>query len=339
MVLKLSDYDYYLPEELIAQEPANPRDSSRLMLVSRKTGDISICIFRDIINFLHHGDVLVLNDTKVIPARIFGRKETGAKIEVLLLKKIGNKEYEALIKPGKRAKLGTKIYFTESIYGEVIEKKDEGIFILSFSTENLDNILPEIGKIPLPPYIKKPLEDPDRYQTVYGKKLGAIAAPTAGLHFTKELLKSISDKGVEILYITLHVGLGTFKPVTVEDITKHKLDPEYFELSEETAEKINLAKREGRRIIAVGTTVTRVLEGSQNNGILKQGKGLISLFIYPGYEFKIIDGLITNFHLPKSTLLMLVSAFMGYELMKRAYQKAIEERLRFYSFGDAMFIF
>lgn len=339
MVLKLSDYDYYLPEELIAQEPANPRDSSRLMVISRKTGDISLHIFRDIKDFLKAGDVLVLNDTKVIPARIYGKKETGAKIEVLLLKKIGNKEYEVLIKPGKRAKRGVKIYFTDEIYGEVVEKKEEGIFMLKFSTENLESVLSEIGKVPLPPYIKKPLNNPDKYQTIYAKKPGAVAAPTAGLHFTKELLNSLKDNGVEILHITLHVGLGTFKPVVVEDITQHKLDPEYFEISEETAERINLAKKEGRRIIAVGTTVTRVLEGHRENNIVKPGRGLISLFIYPGFEFKIIDGLITNFHLPKSTLIMLVSAFMGYDLMKKAYQRAIEEKFRFYSFGDAMFIY
>ncbi|MCX7845245.1 MAG: tRNA preQ1(34) S-adenosylmethionine ribosyltransferase-isomerase QueA [Dictyoglomaceae bacterium] len=339
MVLRLSDYDYYLPEELIAQEPANPRDSSRLMAISRKTGEITLHIFRDIKNFLKAGDVLVLNDTKVIPARIYGKKETGAKMEVLLLKKIGSKEYEVLIKPGKRAKIGVKIFFTDKIYGEVIEKKEEGVFLLSFSTEKFDEVLPEIGKIPLPPYIKKPLDDPNKYQTIYAKKLGAVASPTAGLHFTEELLNSLKNNGVEILYLTLHVGLGTFRPVIVEDITKHKLDPEYFEMLEETAEKINLAKKEGRRIIAVGTTVVRVLEGHRENNMVKPGKGLISLFIYPGFEFKIIDGLITNFHLPKSTLLMLVSAFMGYDLMKRAYQKAIEEKFRFYSFGDAMFVY
>ncbi|MEN2984035.1 MAG: tRNA preQ1(34) S-adenosylmethionine ribosyltransferase-isomerase QueA [Dictyoglomaceae bacterium] len=339
MVLKLSDYDYYLPEELIAQEPANPRDSSRLMVISRKTGEISLHIFRDIKNFLKSGDVLVLNDTKVIPARIYGKKETGAKIEVLLLKKIGEREYEVLIRPAKRAKIGVKIYFSDDVYGEVIERREEGVFIIKFSTENLDEILPEIGKIPLPPYIKKPLDNPDKYQTIYAKKAGAVAAPTAGLHFTEELLNSLKNMGVEILYITLHVGLGTFKPVIVEDITRHKLDPEYFEISEETAERINLAKKEERRVIAVGTTVTRVLEGNREDNILKPGKGLISLFIYPGFEFKIIDGLITNFHLPKSTLLMLVAAFMGYDLMKKAYQKAIEEKFRFYSFGDAMFIY
>lgn len=339
MVLKLSDYEYYLPEELIAQEPASPRDSSRLMVVSRETGEISLCIFRDIKNFLKAGDVLVLNDTKVIPARIYGKKETGAKIEVLLLKKIGPKEYEVLIKPGKRAKIGVKIYFTDSIYGEVLKRKGEGIFVLSFSAENFDEVLPEIGEIPLPPYIKKPLDDPNKYQTVYANKLGAVAAPTAGLHFTEELLNTLKNNGVEILYITLHVGLGTFRPVVVEDIIKHKLEPEYFEISEEIAERINIAKKEKRRVIAVGTTVTRTLEGNREGNFVKPGKGLISLFIYPGFEFKIIDGLITNFHLPKSTLLMLVSAFMGYELMKKAYQKAIEEKFRFYSFGDAMFIY
>lgn len=339
MVLKLSDYDYYLPEELIAQEPAEPRDTSRLMLVNRKTGEINITIFREIKNYLKAGDVLVLNNTKVIPARLYGKKETGAKIEVLLLKKIGEGKYEALLKPGKRAKIGTKIHFLEDIYAEVVERNEEGIFVLKFSQEDLDKILPEIGNIPLPPYIKKPIDDPNKYQTVYAQKEGAVAAPTAGLHFTEELLKTLGEMGVEILYITLHVGLGTFRPVVVEDITKHKLDPEYFEVSDEVAEKINKAKEERRRVIAVGTTVTRVLEAQGRSGKVEPGSGLVDLFIYPGFEFKIIDGLITNFHLPKSTLLMLVAAFMGYDLMKKAYNKAIEERMRFYSFGDAMFIY
>ena len=339
MVLKLSDYDYYLPEELIAQEPAEPRDTSRLMLVNRKTGEINITIFREIKNYLRTGDVLVLNNTKVIPARLYGKKETGAKIEVLLLKKIGEGNYEALLKPGKRAKIGTKIYFLEDIYAEVVERNEEGIFVLKFSQEDLDKILPEIGNIPLPPYIKKPIDDPNKYQTVYAQKEGAVAAPTAGLHFTQELLKTLEEMGVEILYITLHVGLGTFRPVVVEDITKHKLDPEYFEVSDKVAERINKAKEEGRRVIAVGTTVTRVLEAQGRSGRVEPGSGLVDLFIYPGFEFRIIDGLITNFHLPKSTLLMLVAAFMGYDLMKKAYNKAIEERMRFYSFGDAMFIY
>jgi len=339
VVLKLSDYDYYLPEELIAQEPAEPRDTSRLMLVNRKTGEINITIFREIKNYLKSGDVLVLNNTKVIPARLYGKKETGAKIEVLLLKKIGEGKYEALLKPGKRAKIGTKIYFFEDIYAEVVNRNEEGIFVLKFSQEDLDKILPEIGNIPLPPYIKKPIDDPDKYQTVYAQKEGAVAAPTAGLHFTEELLKTLGEMGVEILYITLHVGLGTFRPVVVEDITKHKLDPEYFEVSDEVAERINKAKEERRRVIAVGTTVTRVLEAQGRSGKVEPGSGLVDLFIYPGFEFKVIDGLITNFHLPKSTLLMLVAAFMGYDLMKKAYNKAIEERMRFYSFGDAMFIY
>ncbi|PMQ02348.1 MAG: tRNA preQ1(34) S-adenosylmethionine ribosyltransferase-isomerase QueA [Dictyoglomus sp. NZ13-RE01] len=339
MVLKLSDYDYYLPEELIAQEPVEPRDSSKLMVVSRESGEISICIFRDIHRFLRKGDVLVLNDTKVIPARIYGRKETGAKIEVLLLKKIDDLTFSALIKPGRRAKIGSKILFKDDVFCEVLERNEDGIFLLKFSTPNLENILPEIGKIPLPPYIKKPLENPERYQTVYAKKLGSVAAPTAGLHFTPELLENLKNMGIEILYITLHVGLGTFRPVVVDDITKHKIDPEYYEISEEVSYRINKAKEEGRRIIAVGTTVTRTLEGNREGSRVKAGKGLVDLFIYPGFEFKIIDGLITNFHLPKSTLLMLVSAFMGYDLMKKAYAKAIEERFRFYSFGDAMFIY
>lgn len=339
MVLKLSDYDYELPEELIAQEPVEPRDSSRLMVVNRKTGEIQLCIFRDIKSFLRKGDVLVLNNTKVIPARIYGRKETGAKIEILLLRKIGDKDYEVLAKPGKRIRIGTKIYFSEDIYAEILDKNSDGIFTLSFSKSNIEKILPEIGNMPLPPYIKKPLKDPNRYQTVYAEKEGSIAAPTAGLHFTKELLDSLKELGVEILYITLHVSLGTFRPVIVEDITKHKIDPEYFEVTSEVAEKINLAKAENRRVIAVGTTVTRVLEAQGRSGMLKAGSGLVDLFIYPGFEFRIIDGLVTNFHLPKSTLLMLVAAFMGYDLMKKAYSKAIEEKMRFYSFGDAMFIY
>ncbi|HOL39694.1 MAG TPA: tRNA preQ1(34) S-adenosylmethionine ribosyltransferase-isomerase QueA [Dictyoglomaceae bacterium] len=339
MVLKLSDYDYELPEELIAQEPIEPRDSCRLMVVNRGTGEMSLHIFRDIKKFLRSGDIIVLNDTKVIPARIYGKKETGAEIEVLLFRKIEDRKYEALVKPGRRAKVGTKIYFHEDLYAQVIDRTPDGIFTLEFSKDNLENILPQIGEIPLPPYIKKPIEDPNKYQTVYARKEGAVAAPTAGFHFTQELLEELKREGVEILYITLHVGLGTFRPVMVEDITQYKLDPEYFELSQEVADKINKAKSEGRRIIAVGTTVTRVLEAQGGSGRLEAGKGLVSLFIYPGFQFKILEGLITNFHLPKSTLLMLVSAFMGYDLMKRVYQKAIEEKMRFYSFGDAMFIY
>ncbi|HOJ92965.1 MAG TPA: tRNA preQ1(34) S-adenosylmethionine ribosyltransferase-isomerase QueA [Dictyoglomaceae bacterium] len=339
MVLKLSDYDYELPEELIAQEPIEPRDSCRLMVVNKSTGEMSLHIFRDIKKFLRSGDIIVLNDTKVIPARIYGKKETGAEIEVLLFRKIEDRKYEALVKPGRRAKVGTKIYFHEDLYAQVIDRTPDGIFTLEFSKDNLENILPQIGEIPLPPYIKKPIEDPNKYQTVYARKEGAVAAPTAGFHFTQELLEELKREGVEILYITLHVGLGTFRPVMVEDITQYKLDPEYFELSQEVADKINKAKSEGRRIIAVGTTVTRVLEAQGGSGRLEAGKGLVSLFIYPGFQFKILEGLITNFHLPKSTLLMLVSAFMGYDLMKRVYQKAIEEKMRFYSFGDAMFIY
>ncbi|MGB4644432.1 MAG: tRNA preQ1(34) S-adenosylmethionine ribosyltransferase-isomerase QueA [Dictyoglomaceae bacterium] len=339
MVLKLSDYDYELPEELIAQEPIEPRDSCRLMVVNKSTGEMSLHIFRDIKKFLRSGDIIVLNDTKVIPARIYGKKETGAEIEVLLFRKIEDRKYEALVKPGRRAKVGTKIYFHEDLYAQVIDRTPDGIFTLEFSKNNLENILPQIGEIPLPPYIKKPIEDPNKYQTVYARKEGAVAAPTAGFHFTQELLEELKREGVEILYITLHVGLGTFRPVMVEDITQYKLDPEYFELSQEVADKINKAKSEGRRIIAVGTTVTRVLEAQGGSGRLEAGKGLVSLFIYPGFQFKILEGLITNFHLPKSTLLMLVSAFMGYDLMKRVYQKAIEEKMRFYSFGDAMFIY
>jgi len=339
VVLKLSDYDYELPEELIAQEPIEPRDSCRLMVVNKSTGEMSLHIFRDIKKFLRSGDIIVLNDTKVIPARIYGKKETGAEIEVLLFRKIEDRKYEALVKPGRRAKVGTKIYFHEDLYAQVIDRTPDGIFTLEFSKDNLENILPQIGEIPLPPYIKKPIEDPNKYQTVYARKEGAVAAPTAGFHFTQELLEELKREGVEILYITLHVGLGTFRPVMVEDITQYKLDPEYFELSQEVADKINKAKSEGRRIIAVGTTVTRVLEAQGGSGRLEAGKGLVSLFIYPGFQFKILEGLITNFHLPKSTLLMLVSAFMGYDLMKRVYQKAIEEKMRFYSFGDAMFIY
>jgi len=339
LVLKLSDYDYELPEELIAQEPTEPRDSCRLMVVNRGTGEMSLHIFRDIKKFLSSGDVIVLNDTKVIPARIHGKKETGAEIEILLLRKIEDRKYEALVKPGRRAKVGTKIYFPEDIYAQVVDRTPDGIFTLEFSKNNLENILPQIGEIPLPPYIKKPIEDPNKYQTVYARKEGAVAAPTAGFHFTPELLEELKGQGVEILYITLHVGLGTFRPVMVEDITQYKLDPEYFELSQEVADKINKAKNEGRRIIAVGTTVTRVLEAQGSSGRLEVGRGLVSLFIYPGFQFKILDGLITNFHLPKSTLLMLVAAFMGYDLMKKAYQKAIDEKMRFYSFGDAMFIY
>jgi len=308
------------------------------MVVNRKTGEIQLCIFRDIKSFLRKGDVLVLNNTKVIPARIYGRKETGAKIEILLLRKIGDKDYEVLSKPGKRIRIGTKIYFSEDIYAEILDKNSDGIFTLSFSKSNIEKILPEIGNMPLPPYIKKPLKDPNRYQTVYAEKEGSIAAPTAGLHFTKELLDSLKELGVEILYITLHVSLGTFRPVIVEDITKHKIDPEYFEVTSEVAEKINLAKAENRRVIAVGTTVTRVLEAQGRSGMLKAGSGLVDLFIYPGFEFKITQAIVTNFHLPKSTNLILLSAFVGREKLFKLYKIAVEKNYKFYSYGDAMLI-
>lgn len=341
--MRTDDFDYELPQELIAQTPLEDRSSSRLLLLDKNTGKTKHENFHNIINYLKSGDVLVLNDTKVIPARIIGiKEETNAVIELLLLKDLGNDIWECLAKPAKRLKIGTIVSFGEgALKAEVIEKLDDGICHIKLLYDGiLMEILEKLGTMPLPPYIHEKLEDQSRYQTVYAKNLGSAAAPTAGLHFTKELLKEIEDKGITVTYVTLHVGLGTFRPVEVEDVNKHIMHTEWYRMTEETASILNRAKEEGRRIIAVGTTSTRTLEtiASANDGKYKACSGDTNIFIYPGYTFKGIDCLITNFHLPKSTLIMLVSALAGKENILNAYKIAVKEKYRFFSFGDAMFI-
>lgn len=340
--MKTSDFDYELPTELIAQHPAEKRDHSRLLVMDKYTGAVEHHVFKDIVNYLHAGDVLVINNTKVIPARIFGTKEGGtAKIEVLLLKRdeMLPNTWEVLVHPGKRAKVGTVIDFGEGrLKGEVIENTSAGRKITFHFDGIFEEILEDLGTMPLPPYIHEQLEDQTRYQTVYAKVDGSAAAPTAGLHFTKDLLALLKEKGVGIEEVLLHVGLGTFKPVNEEDIEDHEMHSEYYEISKETAERINQAKAEGRRIISVGTTSTRALESAARDGRLIAGSGWTNIFIYPGYKWQIVDGLITNFHLPKSTLMMLVSALSKRELILNAYQEAVAQKYRFFSFGDAMFI-
>ncbi len=339
--MKLSDFDYELPEELIAQTPISKRDTSRLMVLDKKTGEITHKHFHDIIHELNKGDVLVLNDTKVIPARLIGTKEeTGAVIELLLLKDLGENVWECLSRPAKRLKEGTIVTFSPKLKAEVVEKKDEGIVLVKLIYDGiLMEILDELGEMPLPPYIHEKLQDKDRYQTVYAKNIGSAAAPTAGLHFTEELLDELKNKGVEILFITLHVGLGTFRPVEVENVLEHHMHSEFYQMSKEVADKLNLAKKEGRKIYAVGTTSVRTLETIMHKyHEFKECSGNTDIFIYPGFEFQAIDGLITNFHLPKSTLLMLVSALSSREIILHAYKIAVEEKYRFFSFGDAMFI-
>ena len=340
--MKTDDFDFELPEELIAQEPILKRDSSGLMVVDKKTGSISHHIFTDIVDLLNKGDVLVLNDTKVIPARLFGIKEnTSAHIEVLLLNNIENNIWSCLVKPAKRVKEGTIISFGDGLLkAKCLEVDDEGIRKIEFKYDGIFmEILDKLGTMPLPPYIKTKLKDKDRYQTVYAKNIGSAAAPTAGLHFTNELLEKIKNKGIIICYVTLHVGLGTFRPVKVEDVSKHKMHSEYYEMNEETANILNKAKEEGRRIISVGTTSVRVLETVMNKyNYFCKCSGWTDIFIYPGYKFKAIDNLITNFHLPKSTLIMLVSALASREIILNAYKEAVKEKYRFFSFGDSMFI-
>lgn len=339
--MKLSDFDYELPEELIAQTPISKRDTSRLMILDKKTGEIVHKHFHDIIHELNKGDVLVLNDTKVIPARLIGTKEeTGAVIELLLLKDLGENIWECLSRPAKRLKEGTIVTFSPKLKAKVVEKKEEGIVRVQLIYNGiLMEILDELGEMPLPPYIHEKLQDKDRYQTVYAKNIGSAAAPTAGLHFTKELLDELKNKGVEILFITLHVGLGTFRPVEVENVLEHHMHSEFYQMSKDVAERLNLAKKEGRKIYAVGTTSVRTLETIMHKyHEFKECSGNTDIFIYPGFEFQAIDGLITNFHLPKSTLLMLVSALSSREIILHAYKIAVEEKYRFFSFGDAMFI-
>lgn len=340
--MKTDDFDYYLPEKLIAQTPLKERDSSRLMVLDRKNGEIIHEKFYNIINYLNKGDVLVLNDTKVMPARIIGEKEdTKAVIELLLLKNIENDTWECLVKPAKRVKIGTIIKFGN---GELIATcsriGEDGIRIFNFSYEGIFyEILDKLGSMPLPPYIKEKLKDKNRYQTVYAKNIGSAAAPTAGLHFTKELLNKIEEKGISLCYITLHVGLGTFRPVNVSDVSSHKMHSEFYQMTKEVADILNKSKKEGRRIVSVGTTSTRTIETIMTKyGCFKETSGWTDIFIYPGYEFKGIDAQITNFHLPKSTLIMLVSAFSTKEIILTAYKEAVEKEYRFFSFGDAMFI-
>ena len=341
--MKTDDFDYYLPEYLIAQHPLKERDQSRMMTLNKKTGEINHQSFHDIINYLNKGDVLVLNDTKVLPARLLGvKKDTLAHIELLLLKSEEKDIWECLVKPAKRVKIGTQVSFGDGLLkAECISAKDEGIRTFKMIYNGVFyEILDKLGTMPLPPYIKEQLKDKDRYQTVYAKNIGSAAAPTAGLHFTKELLKELTDKGVEIYYITLHVGLGTFRPVNVEDVTKHKMHKEFYSMTKEVAEKLNKAKSENRRIIAVGTTTTRTLETIvKKYHKFESCSGWTDIFIYPGYKFEAINALITNFHLPKSTLIMLVSAFASKEYILNAYKEAVKEKYRFFSFGDCMFIY
>lgn len=337
-----SDFYFDLPEELIAQDPLEDRTSSRLLVLDKSTGDVEHHIFRDIVGYLKEGDCLVLNNTKVIPARLMGEREgTGAGIEVLLLKRKENDVWETLVKPGKKAKPGTKIIFGDGLLtGEVIEVVEEGNRLIEFSYEGIfEEILDKLGQMPLPPYITHQLKDKNRYQTVYAKYEGSAAAPTAGLHFTTALLEEIKAKGVEVAYVTLHVGLGTFRPVKVDNVLEHHMHSEFYMIEKEEADKINRAKAAGHRVISVGTTSCRTLESATGeDGILKATSGWTDIFIYPGYKFKMIDALITNFHLPESTLLMLVSALAGKDKVMKAYEEAIAERYRFFSFGDAMFI-
>ena len=340
--MKVEDFNYNLPEELIAQTPLKQRDTSRLLVLDKKTGQIEHKVFTNIIDYLEPGDTLVLNDTKVLPARLIGiKEETNAVIEILLLKNTSGDEWECLVKPARRIKVGTIVSFGEGkLKAECIKESDEGIrYFKLLYTGILLEILEELGTMPLPPYIHEKLEDQSRYQTVYAKEVGSAAAPTAGLHFTKELLQKIEQKGVNIAYVTLHVGLGTFRPVTVETIEEHEMHSEYYTMSKETAELLNETKAKGKKIISVGTTSTRTLETIKTKyEAFRECSGWTNIFIYPGYNFKAIDYLLTNFHLPKSTLVMLVSALAGRENVLKAYNVAVEEKYRFFSFGDAMLI-
>ena len=341
--MKRQDFYYELPEELIAQDPLEDRSSSRLLVLDKESGAVSHHVFKDVIDYLNEGDCLVINDTKVLPARLIGAKVgTDAKIEVLLLKRKENNIWETLVKPGKKAKIGTKISFGDGLLmGEVVDIVEEGNRLIQFTYEGIfEEILDRLGQMPLPPYITHHLEDKNRYQTVYAEHTGSAAAPTAGLHFTPELLEKIEKKGVDIARVTLHVGLGTFRPVKEDEITDHKMHSEHYYLPQRTADLINQTKQQGGRVIAVGTTSCRTLEtlGTRQGLPLHEQSGYTDIFIYPGYQFKVLDGLITNFHLPESTLIMLVSAFAGYEHTMAAYELAVKENYRFFSFGDAMAI-
>lgn len=340
--MKRQDFYYELPEELIAQDPLEDRSSSRLLVLNKQSGAVSHHTFREITDYLKEGDCLVINDTKVIPARLIGSKVgTDAKIEVLLLKRKENNVWETLVKPGKKAKVGAKISFGDGLLiGEVVDIVEEGNRLIQFTYDGIfEEILDQLGQMPLPPYITHQLEDKNRYQTVYATHTGSAAAPTAGLHFTPELLRQVEEMGVDIARVTLHVGLGTFRPVKVDEITDHHMHSEFFQIDEEAAEKINRAKERGGRVICVGTTSCRTVESAADeNGHLEAKSGWTEIFIYPGYQFKVLDGLITNFHLPESTLIMLVSALAGREPVLAAYEEAVQQRYRFFSFGDAMMI-
>ncbi|BEP29129.1 tRNA preQ1(34) S-adenosylmethionine ribosyltransferase-isomerase QueA [Helicovermis profundi] len=339
--MKKNEFYFDLPKEFIAQTPLKDRSNSKLMKLNKISGEIEHKIFKDILSYLKKGDLIVLNDTRVLPARIFGKKETGAKVEFLLLRNLGDNRWLTLVKPGKKAKIGVKFIFGDGILeGVIVDHAEEGARIIEFTYDGIfEEVLDKIGTMPLPPYIVEELKDQERYQTVYSKYNGSAAAPTAGLHFTPELIDQIIDMGVEIAYVTLHVGLGTFRPVKADNILDHQMHSEYYEISEETAEKVNKAKLGGGRIISVGTTSTRTLESAVNeDGFVSKSSGWTEIFIYPGYKFKIIDGLITNFHLPESTLIMLVSALAGKDNVLNAYEEAIKNNYRFFSFGDAMLV-
>jgi S-adenosylmethionine:tRNA ribosyltransferase-isomerase len=341
--MKVEEFDYHLPEELIAQKPLPRRDESRLMVLNPQQNNIEENIFKNLKEYLEPGDMIIMNNSRVIPARLYGAKiPTGTEIELLLLNELAEGRWEVLVRPGRRAKKGVKINFEDILEAEVVEYTDFGGRIVEFSWDqqnyDFEEILNQLGEMPLPPYINEKLDDPERYQTVYSQKKGSAAAPTAGLHFTDELLKELQEYGVILDYITLHVGLGTFRPVKSEDIEDHEMHEEYAEISAETAAKIKEVKAEGNKVVAVGTTVTRTLESAAQEGELSEYKGWTDIFIYPGYQFKVIDSLITNFHLPKSTLLMLVSAMAGKEFILEAYRKAVEDEFRFFSLGDAMMI-
>lgn len=340
--MKVKDFYFDLPKELIAQHPLEKRDESRLMVLNKKSGEVEHKVFKDIIEYLNPGDCLVLNDTRVMPARLYGAKEgSGGKMEFLLLNRHEDDIWETLVKPGKRGKVGSKFVFGNGeLKAEVVEVLDNGNRKVKFYYDGIfEEVLDRLGEMPLPPYIEEKLEDRERYQTVYSKEVGSAAAPTAGLHFTDELLQAIKKKGINIAFVTLHVGLGTFRPVKAEDIQDHEMHSEYYILDKENAEIINNAKRSGKRVIAVGTTSNRTLESIANEeGQVKEQSGYTSIFIYPGYKFKIVDAIITNFHLPESTLIMLISAFSTREIVMNAYKTAVENKYRFFSFGDAMFI-
>ena len=339
--MKTKDFDYFLPEELIAQTPLAKRDSSRLMLLDKESGSVEHSVFSRLPEYLQSGDCLVMNDSRVLPARLFGHRPTGGAVEVLLLTDKGDGVWECLTRPGRKTPVGTKLIFGDGeLTGEVVEAVSDGNKRIRFHYEGIFlEVLEKLGRMPLPPYIKAELQDQNRYQTVYAKEPGSAAAPTAGLHFTPELLKELEAKGVELLYITLHVGLGTFRPVKEEEITDHEMHSEYCIISEETAEKLNRAKREGRRIVCVGTTSCRTLEAvADEDGFVRPFSDWVNIFIYPGYRFKCVNALITNFHLPQSTLIMLVSALAGREHVLNAYEIAVKEKYRFFSFGDAMLI-